>query len=651
MEPAELCYACLIIKPRTSALPSVFPHSPPNFGGLSFLPRPLRWQPLPKLTVRRNILIELAINITLTACYPGEYSPCFTPQLLQTERESSEAMNKQCKLCHSPFEITSSDLEFYQKVSPIFDGKLYSIPPPTLCPMCRQQRRMTFRNERKLYPDSCDRCSKKIISLYSPDKPYQVYCPECYLGDNWDASVYGRPFDFSRPFFEQFRELQLAVPRIAIFGHHNENCHYANHSSKNKNCYLGTGFGECEDCMFGHWVLHSKNVVDGLYVNQSEQCYQCSYCERGWQSHFSSFCSGLQDSLLCFECKDCSNCIGCVQLQHQKFQILNTPVSEAEFFRVRAEILSSRKKFEELEQKFKKLVVSAPRRHTYQISCEDSVGDDLWNCKNSYWCFNCRELEDCKYMFDLGNNRTSMDCFEHGYLVQSELNYEAHAGMAGYHLLFCNLCSDSRDLTYCDLCGNGSHDLFGCIGLRKRSYCILNQQYTAADYRRLVPEIIASMQGEWGEFFPSRLSPFGYNETVAPEYYPLSKHAAESANFNWSDYELVPATPERVISAESVPENILLVSDDILKCAIECEVSKRLFRITTPELAFYRLHSLPLPRRHPDQRHIDRMKNRNPRSLVSRFCESCGENVESTVPLARPEMVYCQKCYERAVNS
>ena len=28
--------------------------------------------------------------------------------------------------------------------------------------------------------------------------------------------------------------------------------------------------------------------------------------------------------------------------------------------------------------------------------------------------------------------------------------------------------------------------------------------------------------GEWGEFFPSSLSPFGYNETVAQEYFPLT---------------------------------------------------------------------------------------------------------------------------------
>jgi hypothetical protein len=43
-----------------------------------------------------------------------------------------------------------------------------------------------------------------------------------------------------------------------------------------------------------------------------------------------------------------------------------------------------------------------------------------------------------------------------------------------------------------------------------------------------VPQIIERMMqdGEWGEFFPATMSPFGYNETVANEYYPLSKSEA-----------------------------------------------------------------------------------------------------------------------------
>jgi len=64
-------------------------------------------------------------------------------------------VNKTCKNCEASFEITDKDLEFYEKISPIFQDKKYFIPTPTFCPDCRQQRRLSFRNERKLYKNKC----------------------------------------------------------------------------------------------------------------------------------------------------------------------------------------------------------------------------------------------------------------------------------------------------------------------------------------------------------------------------------------------------------------------------------------------------------------------------------------------------------------
>ena len=116
-------------------------------------------------------------------------------------------------------------MEFYSKISPAFpsfgvtktrDGvvasKRYTIPPPTLCPDCRQQRRLTFRNERKLYKRKCDATGKDIVSNYSPDKPYTIYTQEYWWSDKWDAMSYGREFDFSRSAMEQMEELQKSVP-------------------------------------------------------------------------------------------------------------------------------------------------------------------------------------------------------------------------------------------------------------------------------------------------------------------------------------------------------------------------------------------------------------------------------------------------------
>jgi hypothetical protein len=145
------------------------------------------------------------------------------------------------------------------------------------------------------------------------------------------------------------------------------------------------------------------------------------------------------------------------------------------------------------------------------------------------------------------------------------------------------------------------------------------------------------------------MSPFGYNETVANEYYPLGKSEALSSKFNWSDYEAPFPHVEKIIPAEKLPDSIESIPDDILNWAIECEVSKKPFRIIKQELEFYRKHNLPIPRRHPDVRHADRMKMRNPRKLFERKCDKCKKDMITTYAPERPETVYCEECYNQKV--
>jgi len=121
-----------------------------------------------------------------------------------------------CRHCQASFEITAGDVEFYKKVSPKFGEYIAEIPLPTLCPECRMRRRLSFRNERKLYRRICDATKQPIISIYSPDKPYKVYDQKIRRGDSRDPLDYGRDFDFSRTFTEQFGELMRDVPRLSI---------------------------------------------------------------------------------------------------------------------------------------------------------------------------------------------------------------------------------------------------------------------------------------------------------------------------------------------------------------------------------------------------------------------------------------------------
>ena len=51
-------------------------------------------------------------------------------------------------------------------------------------------------------------------------------------------------------------------------------------------------------------------------------------------------------------------------------------------------------------------------------------------------------------------------------------------------------------------------------------------------------------------------------------------------------------------------------NDDTLKEIFICSSSKRPYRLVKPELEFYRKYDMPLPTKHPDVRHAERIKLR-----------------------------------------
>ncbi len=106
---------------------------------------------------------------------------------------------------------------------------------------------MSWRNDRNLYRRKCNLTGKDVVSIYNSDVPMPIYSIDAWWGDDWDAKSYGRDFDFSRSFFDQFKELQNQVPHVALCNWKSENSEY-NHSAYGiKNCYMNLATDNCED--------------------------------------------------------------------------------------------------------------------------------------------------------------------------------------------------------------------------------------------------------------------------------------------------------------------------------------------------------------------------------------------------------------------
>ncbi len=263
------------------------------------------------------------------------------------------------------------------------------------------------------------------------------------------------------------------------------------------------------------------------------------------------------------------------------------------------------------------------------------------NTKNSYFT---DRAEDCAYCMQVVDLK---DCYDNNYTEENELCYEYLGAYQNVRLLFSKFCNKVSESAYCNSCFN-SHHLFGCDGIRNSSYCIFNKQYTKEEYEALVPKIIEHMTktAEWGEFFPVVSSPFAYNETVASEYFPLSKEEALQDSYRWKEDDESNTYQGPVTQ---FPENIEEVGDDILQKILTCEASGKLYKLIPQELEFYRRMKLPIPKRAPNERHKDRLAMRNPQTLWPRTCEGCHVAIESSYAPERPEKVYCDACYLKMV--
>lgn len=554
---------------------------------------------------------------------------------------------KTCPQCLTDFEVTQSDLAFYDKVSPVFNGVKYQIPEPTFCPDCLQQQMLSFRNERKLYHRKCDLTGRQIISIYSTDKPFPVYDQHEWWSDKWDGCDYGKDFDFSRPFFDQFFELEKIVPHIAIINIDAENSDYCNLAMGNKNCYLIFGGDYNQDCYYGELGMDNKNVLDADYSNKNElsymlqdsvNCYNCQYV----------LCSkNCKDCYFIDDCNACSDCILCTNLKQKSYCIWNIQYSKEEYFQKKNQILKSTdSSYKENFKRFQELRQKSIRRHTSIISSENCNGDHIYNSKNCHYAFDVADSQDLQnVIFSV----ESHDC-RNACLIgkNTEWCYQTLGTLNSYACRFGFVIVNVSFVDYSQYLFN-SKNCFGCFGLKNKEYCILNKQYTKEEYEALVPKIIEHMQktGEWGKYSPTVFSPFGYNETAANDYFPFIKTQVLAKGWKWKDE--AAETQSYLGPKIEIPDDIKEIDESICKQILICEISGKPYKIIPQEFAFYKKMNIPLPRECPDQRYKNRLSWRNPRKLWTRNCMKCGKSMQTTYAPERPEIVYCEECYLKAM--
>ena len=428
-----------------------------------------------------------------------------------------------------------------------------------------------------------------------------------------------------------------------------ENSDYSNNCGDLKNCYFVFNATNCEDSLYCDSVSNTKNSVECTFCSNAELCYDCIDCTDCYNLQSSQGCEQCRDSFFLLNCRGCSNCIGCVNLRRAEYCIFNRQVTKEEFERFRARIkLHEHTARETFARQCDSFFQKHPRPHVVGRRIENSVGDYLYSVNNVQSSFIIREGENLSHCFNL--QMGARDCRDVSLFGgDAELMYECVVtGMNASRLRFCYDCWDGvTELSYCWMCMN-SHDLFGCVGVRKKSYCVLNRQYDAKDYHDLVTRIVEHMRatGEWGEFFPAALSPFAYNHTIAHRYFPSTKEETTRKGLRWAEGE--PRPVSAAVAAAALPEG--LPADDAPMTVLSA-LSGRPFRVTGAELQRYRALRVPLPRWTYDERMEQRARRLGGIQLFQRPCQKTGKVLLTTWRPDSPQLIWDRDEYVREFES
>ncbi len=586
--------------------------------------------------------------------------------------------NKICQNCHSKFTIEPDDFAFYEKIK---------VPPPTWCPDCRLQRRMSWRNDWHLFKKRDEHNGQMIFSFFPTESEIKIYERNYWNSDAWDPLSCGRDYDWNKPFFVQFQELMRSVPFPAHSIRNMSNCLYCTNAHSLKNCYLVRASTYTEDSAYLIWDTASRRCFDGHMTTNCELCYDALNCERCYKSFFITDCENCQNVFFSKDCVGCNNCLGCIGLRRKSYCIFNQQYSKEEYGKKLKEFnFGSRKSVEQIKNNAKKLWLTFPRKYMHGYQNANVSGEYIYNSKNVFNCYRVHGIEDSKYCQNMLSGPVK-NCYDYtNWGENSELIYESLVvGSGGYNVkLSWNAHSGSKDLEYCMFCYTASNS-FGCIGLKKKEYCVFNKQYSREEYLDLIPRIKKHMDDmpyvdakgrvyKYGEFFPIDFSPWGYNISAAQEFFPLDKEAAIEKGFSWSPQETKKY--EVTVEADKIPDHISDVTESICDEIIECSHKGAChhecvtaFKIIPEEIAFYKEMNLPLPNLCPNCRHYARLAERNNNKLWRRNCECggkesrgylntiehfhgnspCPNEFQTSYAPDRPEIVYCEACYNAEI--
>jgi hypothetical protein len=558
---------------------------------------------------------------------------------------------KNCQNCKKDFTIEIEDSNYYKKIK---------VPPPTWCSECRMTRRTSCVNWWSLFWRNCDNCGKRTMSMYSPDSKLKVFCQPCWWSDSWDGTEHAMDYDPNRPFLEQLKELSEKTPYVALESTYLtlKNCEYCNALAYSKNCMLITGADYCENVYFSSILNKAKDTADSLRIFKSELCYESIGQNDCYRVFYSQECDACTEVWFSRNCYSCMNCVGCVNLRGASYQIFNVQYTKEEYFEKLKDFkFNTRSGINIIKAEVEKFWQKNPYRfYTGNTLNLNVTGEYLFNSKNSKEIYIASKAENSKWCQFISVSPIK-DCMDYsGWGHNAEMIYESvSVGDNVSNVKFSVYCFPEILNVEYSLWSTAIKNSFGCVNLKRKSYCILNKEYSKDEYEKLKAQIIEDMNNnpyidkngrvyKYGEFFGVGFSKFAYNNSNAIKFFPKTKEEALKEGHIWNDE--IEKQADATIKGENLPETIEEVGESILKEVISCTTCDRKYKIASLEFDLLRKMNIPLPDRCLKCRENSRFAKLQMPKLYDRDCMKCGVYIRTSYAPDRPQVVYCATCYQ-----
>ena len=114
---------------------------------------------------------------------------------------------------------------------------------------------------------------------------------------------------------------------------------------------------------------------------------------------------------------------------------------------------------------------------------KDCTGECIDSSKNCQNCFDVYwDCQNIKNALQIASLKDTYDCIGQ---YKNDFSYECVDNDVGNSNKFTITVYASNNTFYSWNC-HGCSNIFGCVGLRQKSYCILNKQYTKEEYEESI---------------------------------------------------------------------------------------------------------------------------------------------------------------------